>query len=487
MFLQLHLSLLDRWWVYVLSAFNHPPNTGDRKMNRYKNQARKQSPNQLNRVVSLEKLDRRDLFAGDLGMPELADLNYGPQIPSFYGPIQASASMVEASDSNQRTQVADLDRFFATTGLIAEGEARSGTLTNSQLFGGVRDDHSNLRNRTATSIRLNSAGYAQLPGRIEILRDRDVFQLDLTSTQTVTFKVIATSGSLDTFLRIYNSRGQLIASDDDSGEGTNSQSTVSLTSGKYYVEVSALADRSGGNYNLQVQGTPSDDHSNALNATATNILLSGSGRAFVYGNLENNRDVDVFRFDVASSRLVTIDVAQNGANTLDSYLRLYNSRGQVVAFNDDGGIGSNSRLSVNLTSGRYYIQVTSYNSASMGRYSVSVVTGSPSTGSSNQGSSETLRFSGSGRVSETDSTTNSVKQYQMTAPSTRSYRLQIRGLSLRSGTFEIRNTRGDLIASGALNSRSPTNIRFNMIAGQGYFMTVRGASGSNGSFSLSIQ
>ena len=452
----------------------------------YKTRARKQHSNRVNRVATLEKLDSRELFAADLGIPDHANVNYGPQQPPVYGPIQVRSFTAETAESNPRMQVADVDQFFAPIGLIAEGEG--GSLANSQLIGGVRDDHSNLRNSTATDIRLNSTGYAQLSGRIEILGDRDVFELDLTSTQTVTFKVNATNASLDTYLRVYNSSGQLIASDDDSGDGTNSQSTLSLTSGKYYIEVSAFADRSGGNYNLEVQGAPSDDHSNALNASATNILLSGSGRGFANGNLENSRDVDVFRFDIASSRLVTIDVGQNGSPALDTYLRLYNSSGQLVSFDDDSGIASNSRLSVNLAAGRYYIQVTSFNSASMGRYSVSVVTGSPSNGGGNQGTYETLQFSGSGRVTESDFTTNSVKQYQMTAPTTRSYRLQIQGLSLRSGTVEIRNTRGDVIASGPFSS-SPlsSNIWFSMVAGQDYFMTIRGASGSNGSFSFTIQ
>lgn len=442
-------------------------------MIRYTNQTRKQPSNRVNRVATLEKLDSRKLFAADLAIADLADVSYGPQLPPVYGPIQVRSVAAEAALASSSMQAADVDQFFEPMGrLSGEGEG---------------DDHSNFRNSTATDIRLNSTGFAQLSGRIEIAGDRDVFELDLTSTRTVTFKVNATSTTLDTYLRVYNSSGQMVTFDDDSGEGTNSLSTVSLTAGKYYVEVSAFNDRTIGTYNLEVQAGAGDDHSNSLNASATNIVLSGSGRGFVYGNLESNSDVDVFRFDITSSRLVTIDVGQNGSPALDTYLRLYNSSGQIVDFDDDSGIGSNSRLSVNLAAGRYYIQVTSYNSATMGGYSVSVVTGAPSNGGGNQSTYETLQFSGSGRVMESDFTTNSVKQYQMTAPATRSYRLQIQGLSLRSGTVEIRNSRGDLVGSGSFNSPLSSNIWFSMVAGQDYFMTIRGASGSNGSFSFTIQ
>ncbi len=442
-------------------------------MIRYKNRTRKQTSNRVNRVATLEKLDSRQLFAADLAIADLADVSYGPQLPPVYGPVQVRSVAAEAVHSNPRMQVAEVDEFFAPMGrLDGEGEG---------------DDHSNLRNSTATDIRLNSAGYALLSGRIEVAGDRDVFELDLTSTRMVTFKVNATSTTLDTYLRVYNASGQIVTFDDDSGEGTNSLSTVSLAAGKYYVEVSAFNDRTIGTYNLEVQAGSSDDHSNSLNASATNIVLSGSGRGFAFGTLESNSDVDVFRIDITSSRLVTIDVGQNGSPGLDTYLRLYNSSGQEVASNDDGGINSNSRLSLNLAAGRYYIQVTSYNSASRGAYSVSVVTGTPSNGGGNQGNFETLQFSGSGRVMESDFTTNSVKQYQMTAPATRSYRLQIQGLSLRSGTVEIRNTSGALIGSGSFSSPLSSNIWFNMVAGQDYFLTIRGAAGSNGSFSFTIQ
>lgn len=442
-------------------------------MIRYKNQARKQTSNRVKRVAALEKLDSRQLFAADLAIVDFADLSYGPQLPPVYGPVQVRSVAAESVQLNPRMQVAEVDEFFAPMGrLNGEGEG---------------DDHSNFRNSTATDIRLNSAGNALLSGRIEIAGDRDVFELDLTSTRMVTFKVNATSTTLDTYLRVYNSSGQMVTFDDDSGEGTNSLSTVSLAAGKYYVEVSGFNDRSIGTYNLEVQAAPSDDHSNALNASATNIQLSGSGRGFAYGNLESNSDVDVFRFDIASSRLVTIEVGQNGSPALDTYLRLYNSSGQLVSFDDDNGIGSNSRLSVSLEAGRYYIQVTSDNSLTRGGYSVSVVTGAPSNGGGNQGNFETLQFSSSGRVFESDSTTNSVKQYKMTAPATRSYRLQIQGLSLRSGTVEIRNSRGDFVSGGSFSSPYTSNIWFNMVAGQDYLMTIRHSSGSNGSFSFTIQ
>ena len=545
------------------------------------------------RVCTLERLDKRELFAADMVFGADFQRDPGPPAAAIYSQVNPA---------------------IAASKTAAALQARSSA--SSQFVGssGVSDDHSNLRNSTATPIRLNTFGRANLAGRIDILGDKDVFSLTIDRTQTVVFNANAIPAGFDPFLRLVNSSDRVIASNDDANGTRHSEIRVTLTPGTYYVEVLGFANRSGGSYNLIVQGSPSDDHVNTLTSSATNIALSGSGRGFAFGNLENNRDVDVFRFDITQSRRVTIDLASTSGSSVDTYLRLFRSNGSLVAFDDDGGIGDSSRLTVNLEPGRYYIQASSFggassggysvtvatsspvtpitpsddhvntlissatniplsssgrgfafgnlennrdvdvfrfditqsrrvtidlaatsgssidtylrlfrsngslvafdddggignssrltvtlapgryyvqassfNAASAGRYSVTVVTSASVNGGTTPTSGETLRFSGSGRLFESDSTSQSTKEYKFTAPTTRSYRLQIRGLSLTRGTVEIRNaTTGSLVSSRAFNSIANSDLRFNMVAGQAYSMTIRGDSGSNGSFSFTI-
>ncbi|TYB84086.1 M10 family metallopeptidase C-terminal domain-containing protein [Oceaniovalibus sp. ACAM 378] len=87
--------------------------------------------------------------------------------------------------------------------------------------------------------------------------DRDWIRLDLTAGQEVAINLDGAPGvnSLyDPYLYLHDSDGMLIASNDDSGLGTNSQITVTAGySGAYYIDVGAFGDNSTGDYVVSVQ------------------------------------------------------------------------------------------------------------------------------------------------------------------------------------------------------------------------------------------
>jgi hypothetical protein len=76
-----------------------------------------------------------------------------------------------------------------------------------------------------------------------------------------------------------------------------------------------------------------------------------------------NKDVDIFSFEVAVPGTVIIELGSdpNNANDFDTLLRLFNSSGTELAFDDDGGAGDFSRLEVSLNPGVYYAGVSGYN------------------------------------------------------------------------------------------------------------------------------
>ncbi|WP_051155220.1 S8 family serine peptidase [Anabaena sp. 90] len=76
-----------------------------------------------------------------------------------------------------------------------------------------------------------------------------------------------------------------------------------------------------------------------------------------------NKDVDIFRFEVVVPGTVTIELGShpNNANDFDTLLRLFNSSGTELAFDDDGGAGDFSRLEVSLNPGVYYAGISGYN------------------------------------------------------------------------------------------------------------------------------
>ena len=81
-------------------------------------------------------------------------------------------------------------------------------------------------------------------------------------------------------------------------------------------------------------------------------------------------DVDMYRFTVTSNQVVDFDIDTpiNGPGGVDSYLRLFNSRGQQIASNNDAyapgedELGFDSYLRYTFTSaGTYYIGVSNAN------------------------------------------------------------------------------------------------------------------------------
>lgn len=64
--------------------------------------------------------------------------------------------------------------------------------------------------------------------------DHDVFTFSLTSTQTLELK---STGSTDVAAKLYDEDGALVASDSDSGLGSNFEFSPTLVAGRYYLRV----------------------------------------------------------------------------------------------------------------------------------------------------------------------------------------------------------------------------------------------------------
>ncbi len=93
------------------------------------------------------------------------------------------------------------------------------------------------------------------------------------------------------------------------------------------------------------------------------------------GSLSLNGDTDWVAVTLIAGQSYTFALDGSGASPLsDPYLRLYDSTGSQIAFDDDGGPGLNSSLTFTATaSGTYYIAADAYNQASSGDYTMSMV------------------------------------------------------------------------------------------------------------------
>ncbi|WP_257463557.1 pre-peptidase C-terminal domain-containing protein [Archangium lipolyticum] len=79
-----------------------------------------------------------------------------------------------------------------------------------------------------------------------------------------------------------------------------------------------------------------------------------------------------FKFTLPSTQTVTIDLM----SSVDTYLYLLNSNSVVLYRDDDSGDGFNSRLTVTLSAGTYYIVAATYSTDQSGRFTLSTTGGS---------------------------------------------------------------------------------------------------------------
>ncbi|EDL48477.1 M10 family metallopeptidase C-terminal domain-containing protein [Erythrobacter sp. SD-21] len=99
----------------------------------------------------------------------------------------------------------------------------------------------------------------------------------------------------------------------------------------------------------------------------------------VVGELEVIGDSDWFRIDLTAGQTVSISLSGSGAGPVeDTYLRVRDGAGRLIAENDDGGTDLNSlmRLTADRT-GTYYIEANSWNGQSIGEYTLSVSEAQP--------------------------------------------------------------------------------------------------------------
>ena len=94
---------------------------------------------------------------------------------------------------------------------------------------------------------------APSPGNIETADDTDWFKVTLTAGKTYRFDVLgADSGNgtlADPFMRVRDSAGTSLVSDDDTGTGLNAQTTYTPTSsGTYFVSAGSATSSGTGTY-----------------------------------------------------------------------------------------------------------------------------------------------------------------------------------------------------------------------------------------------
>lgn len=362
---------------------------------------------------------------------------------------------------------------FVVAGAFADASAGAYTLnvTSTRL----PPDPASADTRTRARLTLSQPS----EGVIDYVGDRDWHRIRLEAGKTYRFALTASGDSPlgDPYLRLYDQRGNEIASDDDGGGNLNSLLEFSPSAtGTYFVEAAAFADSSDGGYTLTARegDIPADN--------TTDMSLSADGD-YREGVLSPAGDRDWYRLDLSAGQSVRIALNSAGEEGYDPMAVLYGPDGAEVARDDDGGEGLNSWLEYQATAaGTYFFEARGFSEDATGRYAIMV---SPGEISDNPDTNEMLSPNGDGRISQIGEP-GDVDWFAIELIEARPYRFTLEGYGetgLGDPMLTLYDASGEVVAtdddggpglSAYLSYSSPT--------GGPYFVGVSGVGGSTGAY-----
>ncbi|NEO22363.1 MULTISPECIES: hypothetical protein [unclassified Moorena] len=194
-------------------------------------------------------------------------------------------------------------------------------------------------------------------------------------------------GDFDTYLQLINrDTGEVIAEDDDGGEGRNSQLTFTAQSDvDYALRATSYGSGATGEYTLTTNGSTVS----SLQGTSTQRYVGNLEEGDSNNPTRNGRFSDDFHLEgVLPGQVIEVNLEGD----FDTYLQLINrDTGEVIAQDNDGGEGQNSQLTFTAQSDvAHALRATSYGSGATGEYTL---TTNGSTVFSTQGTS-TQRYVG---------------------------------------------------------------------------------------------
>lgn len=224
--------------------------------------------------------------------------------------------------------------------------------------GGSEDDHGD-EIATATKLELDSTGSVAIDAVLEEMGDRDMFTFELQSLSEVAIALKSAGSDVDTYLRLYDANGDLLAKNDDFAGTYNSSLTMELEAGKYAFSAAGYADSETGQYIATVNADEVTSDSGG-DTVVVDLNARGRGRAETILVAD---ELSFLSFEAVNTGRTTVRTVAL-TDGVDTVMRVLDSNGSVVGTNDDYGRGVNSRVNFTAIAGEVYtIEVAEYNGA----------------------------------------------------------------------------------------------------------------------------
>ncbi|GHV88047.1 hypothetical protein AGMMS50267_04070 [Spirochaetia bacterium] len=299
-----------------------------------------------------------------------ADWTISGEIVEIVNTVRVYTRIIRSRDRAIASSTqSDFNRDPFITELLAGG-GRSGGGNSSSV---VRDAYEadSMANPLAAELAAGEDG-SVVNRTIHNSSDEDFFLLTPDKDGIMTAE---TTGSMDTYMELYDAdTGGKISDNDDGAEGNNARIRQTVRAGSRYIAKVRGYHSQTGNYGFraylvaEVRIEPDEYESDDTFETAKDISI-GAPQQHTFHSKD---DADWVKFQIASAGRYTIRARGVTSNRLDTYIELFDSDQHAIDEDDDGGDNVDSRLSRPLEAGTYYLKVECIDSSPNQPYTISI-------------------------------------------------------------------------------------------------------------------
>ena len=272
--------------------------------------------------------------------------------------IRASNRSIEASfySNFRHNDISDMISINTNGGSSSSSSSSTGSVSRDSR---EPDDWEN-----PVQYIIGTSSNAAVMNRTITPEDEDFFLLIPESGGLLT---IETTGSVDTFMYLYDYNDEdELATDDDSGSGTNARITYNVEARiAYLAVVEGYSSSTSGSYGFRAYLTVRESSGSWSNPVVYAINADEENASVLNRTISQGYD-DYFLLVPSANGRVTVETT----GRTDTYMELYdaNTR-ELLDQNDDGGNNYNARIRLNALEGeRYMIVVRGFSSNTSGAY-----------------------------------------------------------------------------------------------------------------------
>lgn len=339
---------------------------------------------------------------------------------------------------------------------------------------------------TTSTLTVNGAAGASTIGTAG---DQDWWAVSLTQNTAYQFR-LNNVGLPDPYLRLLDSTGTLITANDDGGGSLNSLINYTpTTTGTYFLSAQGFGTATGAYELTATSGAVTVPPADILGTIATASSLATNGTA---GNsrIDSVGDQDWWRVSLTANTAYEFRLNGSGITGMtDPYLRLLDSGGTLITFNDDGGGNRNALINYTpTTTGTYYLSAEGYGNQT-GTYEILATAGAvvvpPADILGTTATTSTLTL-GAAPTESTIGIANDQDWFKVALTSGSTYRFRLDSDGIRDPFLRLMNAAGAEIAydddsGGSLNSL----ITFTATSTGNYFLSAQGYGGATGDYLIS--